>query len=206
MSWLLGIAVISWSCAGFSTSVSTQFERYSKASASHDLETLESLTGDDIVWQLGPYRLEGKEEALGPNRYDAGVQTTPVYRNVRVDGHVVEFELIESSEIIRAVGMKDLQHFPRFEFEDGLVTRKSGPWREVSPNRSMAEFNRRMVPFRQWIREVHPEAIARLVDTDRNFVFSQENGELMLSLAREWLAVGAPGRESRPIRIRLALA
>lgn len=41
-------------------------------SINHDIETLEELTHDSIVWILGPNIFKGKEAALGPNRYDKG--------------------------------------------------------------------------------------------------------------------------------------
>ena len=80
------------------------------------------------------------------------------------------------------------------EFENGLVVRKSSGWREPPAAYSMAEFNRRMAPLRKWIRETHPEALSKLLDADGNFVFSQDNGALMLRLTRAWVAAGAPGR------------
>jgi hypothetical protein len=192
----LGLAVLllAVSCATGGSSVADLFHRYSEASASHDLETLDSLTADDIVWQLGPFTLNGKDEALGPNAYDAGAQTELTYRNVRVEGNVVTFELLETSEIIRAVGMTELHHYPRFEFENGLVVRKGPSAKKPAVDHSLPELNRRMAPLRKWIRETHPEAVAKLVDPNKGFVFSEDNGALMLRLTREWVASGAPGR------------
>lgn len=182
------------SCASSSVDVSSQFQRYSEASAAHDLTTLATLTADSIVWQLGPMTLEGKAQALGPNAYDAGAQTELTYRNIEVDGNVVTFELIETNEIIRAIGMRELRHYPRFEFKAGLVARK-GPSGTKPPHEySLAEHNRRMAPLRGWIRETHPEVLGELRDADCRFLFSEENGARMLALAREWVAAGAPGR------------
>jgi hypothetical protein len=174
--------------------VAKQFERYAKASKEHDLATLEALTAEDIVWQLGPYKLEGKKEVLGPNAYDAGVENQLTYRNPRIEGNVVEFELIETNEIIQAVGMTEVRHYGRFEFENGQLKRKLGAWKAPPPEYSMAELNRRKVPLRRWIRETHPEAMQELLDSEGNFVFTRDNGALMLSLTREWVAAGAPGR------------
>lgn len=116
------------------------------------------------------------------------------FRDIRIDGDLVECELIEKSEVIRAVGMTELRHYPRYAFENGLVVRKGPSPKEPPAEYSMAEFNRRMVPLRRWIRETHPEAIPKLLGADGAFAFSQESGALMLLLTREWVAAGAPGR------------
>jgi hypothetical protein len=171
--------------------VARQFERYAEASASHDLETLAALTDDDIVWQLGPYSLEGKEAALGPH---AGLENTLTFHDVRVDGNVVEYELIERNETIRAIGMIEVRHYSRFTFENGLVVRKEPSAKEALAEYSMAEFDRRTAPLREWIRDTHPEATSELLDADGAFVFSQESGAFMLRLTREWVAAGTPGR------------
>lgn len=193
---LIAVAVsfFASSCAQTSSDIAQRFDRYAKASASHDLKTLEALISDDIVWQLGRYRLAGKEAALGPHAYDLGLENTLLFRNVTVDGNVVEFELVERNEIIRAIGMTEVRSYPRFTFENGLVVRKESSGKEPPAEYSMAEHNRRMAPLRKWIRDNHPEAISRLLDSDGAFVFNQKNGALMLQLAREWVAAGSPGR------------
>jgi hypothetical protein len=191
---LLSTIFLAFAGCGNQADVAEQFEQYAKASTEHDLATLEALTADDIVWQLGPYKLEGKEAVLGPNAYDAGVENELVYRNARIEGNVVEFELIETNEVVRAVGMTEVRSYPRFEFENGQLKRKAGSWRDSPPEYSMVELNRRKAPLRRWIRDTHPEAMQKLMDSEGNFVFSQDNGALMLRLTRDWVAAGAPGR------------
>ncbi|MCP5053606.1 MAG: nuclear transport factor 2 family protein [bacterium] len=190
----IGFLSLGCSYASDRPTVAEQFERYAKASASHDLAALEALTADDIVWVRGPHRHEGKKNALGPNAFDAGVKATLVFRNVKVEGNIVEFELIETSGVIRAVGMTKLLHYVRFEFENGLVKRKMPGSKKPPAKYSRAEFVKRMTPLRKWILETHPEAIPRLVDSRRAFIFSEESGALMLKLAEQWAAAGAPGR------------
>lgn len=119
---------------------------------------------------------------------------TLIFRNVRIDGSVGECELVERNETIQAIGMLELHRYLRYNFGKGLLTRKEPSRKEPPAQYSMAEFNRRMAPLHKWIRETHPEAIPRLLDGDGTFVFSQENGALMLRLTREWVAAGTPGR------------
>lgn len=193
----VGAFPLAGSCATGESGVADLFHRYVEASASHDLATLEALTSDDIVWHLGPLTFEGKAKALGPNAYDAGARTELTYSNVQVEGNVVTFEMLETSEIIRAVGMTELRHYPRFEFRDGLVVRKGPSTRKPPAAHSIPELNRRMAPLRKWIRETHPDALAKLVDPNEGFIFSEESGALMLRLTREWVASGSPGRLSK---------
>ncbi len=193
-----GVLLLVGSCAGTSPDVAQPFKRYAEASASHDLETLAALTADNIVWQLGPYRLEGREAALGPNAYDKGLENTLIFQDVRIEGSVVEAELVERNEMLRAIGMPELRRYVRYTFENGLVVRKEPGAKEPPAEFSMAELNRRMTPFRAWIRKTYPQAISTLVDADRAFKFSQENGALMLRLTRKWVAAGTPGRVATP--------
>jgi hypothetical protein len=189
-----GVCLVAGSCAQNSRQVARQFKRYAEASASHDLRALEMLTAEDISWQLGRYRLVGREDALAPNAYDLGMENELEYRNVQVDGNVVECEVIERNETIEAIGMTEVHQYPRYTFENGLVLRKEPSGKKPLAEYSMTEFHRRMSPLRKWIRETHPEVMSRLVDPDKGFIFSQENGALMLRLTREWVAAGSPGR------------
>lgn len=193
---LIAVGVLFLACSRVQTSpdIAQRFKRYAEASAAHDLKTLEALTSEDIAWQLGPYRLRGKKAALGPNAYDLGLENTLIFRNIRVDGNVVECELVERNETIQAIGMTEVRSHPRFTFENGLVARKEPSGKEPPAEYSMAEFNRRMAPLRKWIRGNHPEAVSKLVDSDGAFVFSEDNGALMLQLTRKWVTAGAPGR------------
>ncbi len=171
--------------------VAALHERYMQASISHDLKTLRTLTAEDATWQLGPRLLKGREEVLGPNGWDAGMLTSLQYEDVRVDGNVVEITLLESSEVLRALGVEVVHHYPRFVFEGGKLKRKE-PWK---PSPDMAKVSLLMRPLRKWIREMHPEALRVLLDESGTFVFNQEAGELMSRLALQWVSAGRPGGE-----------
>lgn len=157
-------------------------QMYMAASIRHDIEKLSAMTHKDIVWQLGPYTLEGKEAALGPNRYDASIGNIIEYNNVVVLDDTVEFELVERNELLSAIGMERIRHYPRFIFKDGLVFRKES-WKK-SPD--IPEMNRRAKPKRDWISENHPEVIQKFFDSDGNFIFNRENGKLAIKMTREW--------------------
>lgn len=156
--------------------------KYMEASINHDIETLRSLTSENIVWILGRYTLVGREEVLGPNLYDAGLENELDYRNVIVKGDTVECELLERNDIFRAAGIDEVRRFPRFIFKDGLLIKKE-PYK---PSKDMEELSRRQAPFQLWVRKNHPEAIEKFLDSEGNFIFSRENGVLIRSLAIEW--------------------
>ncbi len=174
------VSLCATSCA--SPTAEDLHRQYMNASIRHDLGTLRSMTAEDAVWQLGPRLLEGRDAVLGPNSYDAGMETELEYRNVIARGDTVEFELVERSDELRAVGMDEVRHYPRFIFADGQVVKKE-PWK-MSPD--PREASRLRVPLRQWIRESHPEALDELLDSDGQFVFSVESGALLRELANEW--------------------
>ncbi len=163
---------------------------YMEALINHDLEALRQLTSSDFVWQLGPYTLSGVEEALAPNEYDAAMEAELSYNNVEIAGDTVEFDLWESSDMIRAVGLDSLLHHIRIIFAEDLVVR-----REFSrPSAELNDFGRRMMPLQIWIQQNHPETLPSLVNNRGFFIFSKESGVLMRKLAEEWLQAGAPGR------------
>lgn len=156
---------------------------YVEASDAHDLDKLASMTADSAVWILGNIQLKGKEEVLGPNRLDAGANTRLEMSNLVVRGDTAKFELAEVNDILTALGINSIVHYPRLVFKDGLVVRKD-QWK---PNTMMPEeASPNLGRFQQWIQDNKPDAIDRLFDQDGNFIFSRENGELMASLAREY--------------------
>lgn len=172
------------------SSVRLLHQRYMTASVRHDLPTLRRLTHEEATWKLGPYTFRGRDEVLGPNEYDAGIDNQLEYRNVVVKGDTVETELTERNDLIRAVGMSEVRGYPRYIFEGGLLVRKE-PWRASD---DLIELQARVEPLRRWIRTHHPEALEILVSEPGSFRFSEASGSLMIRLASLWIEAGAPGR------------
>ena len=159
--------------------------RYMEASIHHDLRTLRAMTAEDAVWTLGGQTLVGKEQVLGPNEFDVGMQTELEYSNVVVKGNTVEFELTERNCLTRALGVKEMHHHVRFVFENGLVKRKE----ESKDSPTLGQLApREMDSLLKWVREKHPEALAKLSDSKGRIIYSQETGALTCKLADEWAA------------------
>jgi len=189
-SILLTIAMLLVSCSTREPDTRARFERYMAAANAHDLGALADMTHDDIVWQLGPYRLVGKEAALAPHGTDLAMHTMLEVRDVTIRGDTVEHILIERNDATRAYGPDSLVQYARKVFRDGLMWRKE-PWR---PSPDMAEFNRRGAPFRAWIRVEHPEAYEVLrPESSRAAPFGLARGRLISQLLSEWVAAGKPG-------------
>lgn len=168
--------------------VRAQYLRYMQASDARDLATLASMTADDIVWHLGPYELRGKPEALLPHESDAVMNTTLEVRDLRVEGQVVECELIERNDMLRAAGIGSWRHYARFVFDEtGRVILKE-PWR-TSPDD--AEVAKRMQPFREWVRTVHPQSVPNFDDIAD--CFGTEPAKRSRQLMQDWVAAGRPG-------------
>jgi hypothetical protein len=186
----LALLILVASCSAGRPDTRALFERYMAAANAHDLDALAAMTHDDVIWQLGPYRLVGKGAALAPHGTDLGMHTTLEVRDITIRGDTVEHVLIERNDATRAYGPDSLVHFSRKVFRDGLLWRQE-PWR---PSPNMAEFERRAAPFRAWIRAVHPEAYEFLrPDSTRGVPFGLERGQLVSKLLSEWVAAGKPG-------------
>ncbi len=174
------------SCAPKSTTdVKELFRRYTEAAIRHDLRTVRAMTAEDAVWVLGGQTLMGKEQVLGPNEFDIGMQTQLEYSNAVVKGNTVEFELTERNCLTHALGVKELHHYVRFVFEKGLVKRKE-EWKDSPTLKQLAP--RQMELLIKWAREKHPDDFAKLSDSKGHIIFGEETGVLTCKLANEWVA------------------
>lgn len=168
--------------------VREQYLRYMEASNAHDIEALASMTADDIVWHLGQYVLRGKPEALLPHESDAVMNTALEVRDLRVDGRIVECEVIERNDMLRAAGIERWRHFARYVFDEtGRVVLKE-PWR-TSPDD--AEVARRFKPYREWRRVNHPESVPDF--DDMADVWGSKPATRSRQLMQAWVAAGRPG-------------
>ncbi len=171
------------------TDIMQLYRRYTEAAIHHDVATARAMTADDAVWTLEGRTLIGKEQVLGPNEFDAGMQTELEYSNAVVKGNTVEFELTERNCVLRALGVKELHHYVRFVFEDGLLKRKE-LWKDSPTAKQLA--HRQMELLVKWSREKHPNDLAKLSDSQGNVIYSRETGALTCKLVNKWVASKAP--------------
>lgn len=173
------------SCAGErSSNLEDLVHEYVDACNLHDLEKLRGMLTDAVVWYLGADTLVGKDQVLGPLAYDQAINTYLEGSNLVVKGDTVEFELSEKNDVLRALGIDELRHFPRFIFKDGLILEK-GPRK---PYARAQELEGQLATFREWLQENHPDDLARLEAQDGSFIYNRDNGYLVVKLLKIWAA------------------
>jgi ketosteroid isomerase-like protein len=169
------------------------FDRFLAASNDHDLETIGAMTANDIVWRLGPWTLNGRDQAMSLHYADLINHTTLQARDVVVRGDTVECTLIERNDATRAYGPDSLVHHVRYVFRNGMVTLKEAWKRDTS----IAELNRHSEPFRAWVRATHPEALAVILDSTGAPRFTRDAVQEQHQMLERWIAAGKPGLQQR---------
>jgi len=154
---------------------------YIIAANEHNIEKVYSMYSDSIVWYLGPFILKGKGEAIKPLWFDKGANTKLMISNVLVNGDTVDFNLLETNDVLHALGVNQLHHSPRFIFNDGLIktilsTKLPGEFQAYADSISA---------FRKWLSENEPEVYNKFWP-DGKFVFSEERGRVMPVEIKKW--------------------
>ena len=154
---------------------------YIKAANAHDIQKVQSMYSDSIIWYLGPYTLKGKEEAIAPLRFDKGANTVLQASKVVVIGDTVDFSLLEKNDVLTAYGINELHHFPRFIFKDGLVqtilSRKPPAENQV--------FIDNVTAFVKWLSANKPVEYKKFWPQGK-FNFSEETGKAMPIEIKKW--------------------
>jgi hypothetical protein len=157
---------------------------YVEAANRHDLEAVEAMLADEVVWFLGPDTLTGKHEVLAPLNFDTGAQTHLELREITARGDTAEFEMAEHNRVLMALGIHELVHHTRFVFRDGLIVRKE----EIRQPGGIEAFADSVASFANWLYVEEPEAYDRIWGPGGKFVYSQSTAELMLLLVDRWRA------------------
>jgi len=156
-------------------------KEYIQSANKHDLEKVYSMYSDSIVWQFGPYTFSGKEEAISPLRFDKGANTFLIIKNINVIGDTLDFELIETNDVIKELGIPKLHHFPRFILKDGLIYRIL----ESRPPLEIRAYVDSVSTFALWLSENKPDKFEQFWP-DGKFNFSEETGKEMPLEVAEW--------------------
>jgi len=154
---------------------------YVDAANRHDLAAIGPMMAEDVSWYLEPDTLRGRQAVLAPHAFDSGANTVLLVDQVEVRGDTVEFDLVEHNDVLDALGIGELHHYPRFVFRDGLIA-------EIRARRQPLEldaFSDSVASFMQWLGQYDPTAFARLWP-DGRFAYSTEAGTEMPALVLEW--------------------
>lgn len=185
---LFGVLIFT-ACADVAPPSRELFDRYLSASNDHDLEMLQAMASDDILWRLGPWILKGKDQVMALHYADLINHTSLEARDVVVRGDTVECVLIERNDATRAYGADSLVHYPRYVFRNGLVVLKEA-WRR---DPGVAALNRYSEPFRAWVRETHPESVALILDSTGTPQWTRDAVQEKRRMMEAWIAAGKPG-------------
>jgi len=154
---------------------------YVDAANRHDLAALGQMVTEDVAWYLGPDTLRGRQAVLAPHAFDSGANTVLLVDQVEVRGDTVEFDLVEHNDVLDALGIAELHHFPRFVFRDGLIAKIRARRQPLE----LLAFSDSVASFMQWLGQHDPAAFARLWP-DGRFAYSAEAGTTMPALVLEW--------------------
>ncbi len=157
---------------------------YLEAKNNRDLDAVLDMFADDAEFELvGMGTLVGKDQIRTLDGYDVGINTRLEFSHITQEGNTVTCQLVETNDWLAAAGLREV-HYPRsvFTFEDGLIARITA---EPSPEsaQAMRQVLRAFVP---WIAQNHPEAMPVLFTPNNQFIYSEKNGLLVVSLLREW--------------------
>jgi hypothetical protein len=155
--------------------------QYIKAANEHNIDKVKEMYADSIIWYFGPYTFEGKEEALAPLKFDKGANTMLIVSDVIINGDTVDFNLLETSDVITALGIRQLHHFPRFIIKDGLITIKLSR----KPPMEISAFSDSVKSFATWLSENKPEKFEQFWPEGK-FNFSEETGRDMPWEVKKW--------------------
>ncbi len=156
-------------------------KEYIQSANEHNLEKVYLMYSDNIEWQFGTYTFSGKEEAIAPLRFDKGANTFLTIKNINANGDTLDFELIETNDVIKELGIPKLHHFPRFILKDGLIYRIS----ESRPPLEIRAYVDSVSAFAMWLSDNRPKKFEQFWPNGK-FNFSEETGKEMPLEVAEW--------------------
>ncbi len=161
-------------------------QAYQEAKNRQDVDAVQAMFAEDAVFELvGMGTMVGREQIRALDEYDVGINTRLEFSECVQEGNTVTCEVIETNDWLDAAGLtENIYPSSVFTFEDGLIVQITAT---VSPESAQA-MGQTLQAFVPWIAQNHPEAMPVLFTPDNQFVYSQDNGVLVVSLLREWRA------------------
>jgi hypothetical protein len=178
---LFAILILFIACEKQPTITEILLNEYIQAANAHDIEKVYGMYSDSIVWHFGSFRFKGKEKAIAPLKFDTGANTVLVISNVVLNSDTVDFDLLETNDVITALGIERLNHFPRFIIKDGLILKKLSR----KPPLEFKAFADSVSAFANWLRSNSPDIYEKIWPGDE-FNFSEETGRIMPVEVRKW--------------------
>ncbi|HYF66365.1 MAG TPA: nuclear transport factor 2 family protein [Herpetosiphonaceae bacterium] len=151
---------------------------YEEASNRHDIESCVRMFAPDGSIETGE-TYAGVDAIRAAHEYDLGSQTLVAFRDCLADGDTVACTFWNEHELSRAIGDGGVSGKAIFTFRDGLIEK----FQILPPDEAERKrFMERARPALTWLRDTHPDALARWHGFDR------AAGEAVFALAELWRA------------------
>ncbi len=152
---------------------------YQEACNRHDIETCVAMFAHDGEIVSGGESYVGTEAIRAAHEYDLASRTLVEFRDFAVEDNVVRCAFWNEHELSRAIGTDGMRGTAEFTFTGGRIQKfLILPPDDAERQRVMTKAG----PAFKWLRENHPEAVARWQGFDR------AAGEAVTALADLWRA------------------
>jgi hypothetical protein len=142
------------------------------------------LLADDVEMDFQGQPFKGKDEVVRFMAFDDGMGSRVEVANVSARGDTVTFDLLESNEFMRTLGVPQIRGHQQFVLANGKVRRTA----DLRPPDGSAQLDSAWVRFAAWAQANRPQAMAALSDSESHAVVSREAGRALVALAKEWRA------------------
>lgn len=151
--------------------------RYQEASNRHDIDACVSMFADDGIIVMGGEIYQGVHALRDAHEYDEGSRTLVEFKDFEVEGELVRCTFWNEHELGRALKDGGVTGGAEFTFRDGKICKFNIlPLEEAERKRFMDI----AAPAFQWLREHHPEDVAKWIGFDR------AAGNAVFRLAELW--------------------
>lgn len=152
-------------------------QSYQVASNRHDIDACVALFSEGGSIEMGGEVYSGREALIDAHEYDLGSQTLVAFRDFEIDGDLVHCTFWNEHELSRAIGNGGMTGKAEFTIKAGRITKFNIlPPEDAERQRVMEQAG----PAFKWLRETHPEAVAKWKGFDR------AAGEAVFALAELW--------------------
>lgn len=162
-------------------------QAYETAANAHDIDAVMSMFADDAVFELvGQGTLPNLEAIQAIHEYDKGINTQITLQNCTAAGQTVTCEVAEQNDWLSAAGLGEI-FYPSSVFtltETGKIQKISS----TVSDEDGAAMGSVLAEFVPWLMTERPEESASLFSQDGQFIYSEENGVLVVDLLAQWQA------------------
>lgn len=154
-------------------------QQYEEASNRHDIDTCTALFSEDGRIEMNGEIYQGAQALRAAHEYDAGSHTTVAFRDFLVEGDTIHCTFWNEHALDRVIGTGGTTARATFTLRGEQIV----CFNILSPDEDELQRVRSIVrPAFVWLRENHPEVVARWGSFDR------AGGETVFALAELWRA------------------